>query len=101
MALSPDEKTVVTVGEHLIAWDSATGKERWRASVREYGFNPPGSAYGVRGLAFSSDGSRFYTPGKQNEAVVWETLSGHHTLLQIKLGKSGPIRRTGFIARST
>ena len=85
IALSPDEKTVVTVGEHLIGWDSATGRERWRASGRDYGSRTAGSAYGVRGLAFSSDGSQFYTPGRQNEVVMWDTVSGHHTVLQIKL----------------
>jgi hypothetical protein len=39
LALSPDEKTVVTIGEELIAWDAATGKERWRADLRTYGID--------------------------------------------------------------
>jgi WD40 repeat protein len=84
ISLSPDEKTIVTAGEHLIAWDSATGQERWRAAAREYGSRWPGAGYGVRGLAFSTDGSRLYTPGKENGVVIWDTLSGHHSVLQIK-----------------
>ena len=39
LALSPDETTIVTVGDELIVWDAATGKERWRAHGREYGFD--------------------------------------------------------------
>ena len=31
LALSPDEKTIVTAGRELIAWDATTGKELWRA----------------------------------------------------------------------
>ena len=37
----------------------------------------------MRALAFSSDNSRFYTPGKQNEVVVWETSSGRHEILKV------------------
>src|SRR3954468_11431367 len=54
LALSPDETTLVSVGNELIAWDTATGKERWRASPTMG--NPPSPAgYGVRALAFSAD----------------------------------------------
>ena len=90
LALSPDETAVVTVGQELIVWDAKNGKERWRASGREYGFDPPGPAYGMRALAFSSDSSRFYTPGKQNEVVVWETASGRHEVLKVASAYKNP-----------
>ena len=86
LALSPDETTIVTVGGELIAWDAATGKERWRVDGSEYRLrNPPDAAYGQRSVAFSADGARFYTPGRtgQNEVVVWETASGRHQVLTI------------------
>jgi RNA polymerase sigma factor (sigma-70 family) len=87
LALSHDETTVVTVGDELIVWDAATGRERWRVHGPEYGFKPPAAAYGTRAIAFSADGSRFYTPGRpeQNEVAVWETGSGRHEVLKIDL----------------
>ncbi len=87
LALSPDEKTIVTAGRELIAWDANTGKERWRANPREYGSDVQVAAYGVRAVAFSSDSSRFYTPGKPNEVVIWETSRGTHEVLAVKSPK--------------
>ncbi len=83
LALSPDETVIVSFGHDLIAWDAATGKERWRAHGREFGFDAPGAWYSVRAVAFSSDNSRFYTPGRPNEVVVWETSSGRHEVLTV------------------
>ena len=85
LALSPDEKTVVTVSDVLIAWDAETGRERWRVRSSEYGSDEHSAAYGMRALAFSADGARFYTPGRlgQNEVVVWDTASGRREVLTI------------------
>jgi RNA polymerase sigma factor (sigma-70 family) len=83
LALSPDETTIVTAGDELIAWDASSGKERWRARGREYGFQPPAASYGVRAVAFAPDGSRFYTPGRQGEVVAWETSSGRREVLAV------------------
>ncbi len=83
MALSPDEATIVTMGDELIAWDAATGRERWRALAEGYGYHPPGAAYGVRALAFAPDGSRFFAPGHRGEIVAWETSSGRREVLRI------------------
>src|SRR5688500_5795956 len=52
LALSPDENTVVTVGREIIARETDTGKERWRASATQHGLDLPGASYGARGLAF-------------------------------------------------
>ena len=101
LALSPDETTIVSLGDELVVWDAATGKERWRAHGREYGFELSynrAAAYGQRALAFSSDNSRFYTlgrqndgPGRQNEVLVWDTSSGRHEVLAV----ASPDKNTG------
>ena len=83
IALSPDEKSVVTVGKELIVWDAATGKERWRAERSEYGIHV-GASYGVRAVAFSPESSRFFTPGKQDQIIAWDINSGHRTVITIK-----------------
>ncbi len=84
LALSPDEKTIVTAGRELIAWDAATGKELWRANPRDTGSDMQNAAYGVRALAFAADGTRFYTPGKPDEVVIWDTSTGARKVLTVK-----------------
>ncbi len=101
LALSPDETTIVSLGNELVVWDAATGKERWRAQGREYGFDLSdnrAAAYGQCALAFSSDNSRFYTlgrlnqgPGRQNEILIWDTASGRHEVLAV----ASPDKNTG------
>ncbi len=56
------------------------------------------AAYGQALLAFSSDSSRFYTlgrqnehPGRQNEVLVWDTSSGRHEVLAV----ASPDKNTG------
>jgi RNA polymerase sigma factor (sigma-70 family) len=90
LALNPDESAIVTAGHELIVWDANNGKERWRAPASEYDVDPPGPSYGMRILSFSSDSSRFYTPGKQNEVVVWETASGRHEVLKVASSYKNP-----------
>ncbi len=84
LALSPDEQTVITFGKKLIAWDTATGKERWRAVADEFGVRLPGAAYGMRAIAFTADGQQFYTPGGQGEVIVWNTMTGERQALPIE-----------------
>jgi WD40 repeat protein len=95
LALSPDEKTVVTIGrDDLIAWAAANGKMLWRAKVREHRIFLPGSAYGVRALAFAAGSSRFYTPGGHNEVMVWNVATGNHEVLSIMTAvRLGNIKR--------
>jgi RNA polymerase sigma factor (sigma-70 family) len=97
LALSPDETRIVTAGKELIVWDAATGKELWRALPRQYSFEPQGAAYGMRAVAFSSDDSRFYTPGQLDQVLVWETSSGRHEVLTVKLPNRNDMSRARII----
>src|SRR5690606_5753979 len=47
LALSPDERIIVSQGDELIAWDTTTGKELWRSDGTEGGFNGIGASYGI------------------------------------------------------
>lgn len=92
LALSPDEKTIVTIGRReLIVWDVATGKELWRVDPSEHGISLPGAAYGIRAIAFTSDSSRFYTPGRHNQVIAWEVSSGRPKVLSFDLANQ-PVR---------
>jgi len=73
LAISPDEKTIATIGAQVIAWDAATGKEKWRDPGR---FDLQ-TSYGVHAAAFAADG-RLYTLGPPATASGWDTESGRH-----------------------
>jgi WD40 repeat protein len=75
LALSPDGKVVVSVGEQLMAWDAETGKQLWKADPAELSFEFRGTGYGGGEIAFSSDSARFYTPGGQNGVLIWNTTA--------------------------
>jgi WD40 repeat protein len=83
LAIAPDESVIVTVGAQLIVWDAATGKERWRVNAADFGCEYRGAAYGVRALAFANDSSEFFTPGRGNTALIWETGNGNQTVVSI------------------
>jgi len=87
LALSPDGKTVVTVGESIIAWEAATGKELWRAGPDKREFENAGSGYGCRVITFAPDG-RLLTPGRPGELLIRDAATGKAT--QLKLKKAGP-----------
>ena len=74
MALSPDDKTVLTIGQNdeLAAWDSQTGKQLWRRLVTD----GPMTAYGVRSFAFPADGKSVYTFSEPNVIDGWELADG-------------------------
>jgi WD40 repeat protein len=97
LALSPDESVIVSLGKQLIAWDTANGKELWRASAEEFGVTYHGASYGVRGLAFAADGSHFYTPGPGKSVMVWEVATGKCEMFTINVqSKAGPnLRNAG------
>ena len=74
MALSPDGKSVVTIGQNddLIAWDSVTGKQRWKRTVPA----GPMSAYGVRAFAFSESSDIFYSFSQPDFIESWNLADG-------------------------
>ncbi|QDU43272.1 translocation protein TolB [Symmachiella dynata] len=86
MALSPDEKAVVTFEDDIIVWDAATGKERWRSNTRQFGYSLPHASYGVRAIAFARDGQTFYTPGRPDDIIAWNVSSGGHTVITLQPG---------------
>lgn len=87
LALSPDEKIVVTQGNELIAWDTATGKELWRSSGVEGGFHWIAASYGIRSLAFAAkDSQTFYMLSRTGQVLAWNATSGDHKTLPIKVG---------------
>jgi WD40 repeat protein/beta-lactamase regulating signal transducer with metallopeptidase domain len=78
IAVSPDERTLVTFGNsEIVAWDAATGRQRWQANTRDHRVDlPNGPAYGVHAVAFTPDSKQFYTPGREDEAIVWDVDTG-------------------------
>jgi WD40 repeat protein len=95
MALSPDNKSIVTIGDNLIAWDAATGKERWRASRQDFEVDLPAAAYGMRAITFAPDGSKFYTPGREREVLVWDVFTGERHVIVVQLPARDPAVKLG------
>jgi RNA polymerase sigma factor (sigma-70 family) len=91
LGLSPDGNTVVTVGESIIAWESATGKELWRFRPDRGEHDNNGSYYGCRVMTFAPDG-RVLTPGRPDEVLILDALTGKSTPLKVQ--KGGPPERT-------
>ncbi|HKB01362.1 MAG TPA: sigma-70 family RNA polymerase sigma factor, partial [Gemmataceae bacterium] len=76
LALSPDEKTILTLGwEGLYVWDTATGKERWHVPGREVhtDLNDP---IGRVPLALHPDGKRAISACDMQVFQVWDTATG-------------------------
>ena len=92
MALSPDDKTVVTADEDFIVWNADTGKELWRVSTKEFGYRLPHASYGVRSMVFAADGQTFYTSGRWDEIVAWDIATGVRNVIVLK---DDPPKRQG------
>lgn len=90
LALSPDERSVVTLERGLlIVWDTETGKERWRADAAKENIGVVGASYGIRALVFAADSARFFTTDGQNKIVVWETDTGRSETIEIQGKQAG------------
>ena len=96
IALSPDDKTIVSVGRELIAWDTETGKEKWRAGAIAHGINLPGAAYGVRPLVFSTDGEHLWTVGRGSRLNRWDVKTGRVESIAVGAG-DGADRRPNVL----
>jgi WD40 repeat protein len=98
MALAPDEKTLVTVGNEVVAWNTATGAERWRTYPRDIGLNVPGASYGLRAIAFGADSRNLYSTGGDGTIREWDTVTRltHNVLRKdANNGLNGPERQAG------
>ncbi len=91
LALSPDEKSIVSMNSDVVVWDSMTGKEKWRSNAD---IKRTGSCYGNRLLAFSSDSSRFFTPATGRSFEVWNTETGTSEMIAVQ-GSQLPTRNAG------
>jgi WD40 repeat protein len=94
LALSPDEQSVVTLGEELIVWDAATGKQRWSETAAAFGVRLPRACYGKKSIAFAPDGRQFFTPGPRGKILVWDALGGTREELSIDAPREGEIEPT-------
>jgi RNA polymerase sigma factor (sigma-70 family) len=95
LALSPDEKTILTHGsEGLFAWDTASGKELWRVAGRDF-FQTLTFSVGEHHLVILPDGRRAVTPTDAG-FVVWDLGTGKPEVRTV--GAAGPRRREGFRA---
>jgi len=76
MAVSPDDRWAVTMGDRLlVVWDTKTGAARWKRS----GVPNLNSGYGQCVIAFTSDSKFFYTPDSSSGLVRWEVETGEKT----------------------
>ncbi|HVU86049.1 MAG TPA: WD40 repeat domain-containing protein [Pirellulales bacterium] len=94
LALSPDGKTLVSIGEQLIIWDTDTGKQRFRKPALAYFHSM--SSYGCRTVCFAADGQHFYTPGERDDLLVWD-LDGSCRQMTLKPDadlQGAPVERT-------
>ena len=83
MTLSPDEKTVVTVGHQLMVWDTKTGKELWRADPNKHGLSLSAASYGTRAIVFTADSQHFYTPRSTIGVTRWNVATGENESVSI------------------
>jgi RNA polymerase sigma factor (sigma-70 family) len=91
LALSPDEKTIVTLGwEGLYAWDTATGKERWHADPKELqpDSNP---AVGACRLVFCPDSARCISLSRGLEFKIWDVATGKAITVPVVLTEGKPM----------
>ncbi|TWU08242.1 WD40 repeat domain-containing protein [Stieleria varia] len=78
--LTDDEKTLVSIGQWIIGWEVATGKELWRKS------NPTGylpACYGNRPVTGLPDGKGFLLADGQAMLSRWDARSGESTTTKI------------------
>lgn len=95
LALSPDNKTIISVGGSLVAWNAQTGEQLW-----DEGASHSNGGYGSRRLAFSMDSSHFFAPGEKGTIQSWETLSGNFETIQIQAAfwkEDNPSKRIGSV----
>ncbi len=91
MALSPDEKTLITIeNEAIVAWDVATGRTKWRKDPTLGIVNGTwvmnAKFFGIQPLCFSPDGRKCFSTGKLGEVLVWDVATGRLKEFEIDYG---------------
>ncbi len=84
MVLSPDGKSIVTIGGDLIAWDIVTGKKRWEVNANTAGYETNGPRYGDCALAFASHGRWLYMPSQKDKVTIFDVFTGRQRILSIR-----------------
>ena len=77
VSLSPDDKSVVTLGIGLHSWDSMTGKELWNRDLA-CDENVSCAAYGVQ-MMVSSPSGNLVACGSDGEIIILDFLDGKTT----------------------
>lgn len=94
LRLTKDQRTLISFGELLMAWDTATGKELWRAPAREFGVRLP-TSYGLRAMATQPDGQHVLTAGNPGSILSWDPRSGQRENLRFDPPPPGLENRLG------
>jgi RNA polymerase sigma factor (sigma-70 family) len=90
LAMTPDEKTALTLGhEGLFAWDTTTGKEKWHVGPREL-HTDLNISIGQTPIVILPDGKRAVATTNSPAFQVWDLTSGKATLTQIPEGSLRP-----------
>ncbi len=84
MALSPDEKSLVTLGKECIVWDVETGRPVGRNHNVPGNSLPSGPVYGMRAVCFTPDSRRILTFTNDGEVVVRDIDSGASENIRIQ-----------------
>jgi WD40 repeat protein len=82
LVISPDGKSIVTMGNRLEAWNAVTGELLWSADPEQHKARQATAAYGGKCIAFSDEGRWVCTPGSVNEFIAWEVSTGNPRIVR-------------------
>jgi WD40 repeat protein len=83
LALSADEKIVVTMGMKVVAWDAETGKQLWskKSDAGWFGMN---AAYGYQGICRMPVSGRLASNSSAGVVDFWNFETGKKTKLKVE-----------------
>lgn len=93
MALSGDQKILITMGGFVTAWDAETGEQLWRESQSVTGIRLS-AAYGSRAFTFEPDGIHFLTAAPGGGVLRWNARTNKRErvpLRQVAGGRGGAL----------
>ena len=78
LALSPDDKTLVSWGDGaIVGWDAESGSKKWESNFD----GEWESKFGTRAVCFSNDGEWIYSQSEPNELLKWNSVTGKSQLV--------------------